>query len=156
MRKMQIYKCISIKIQIFILIKMQTCSFIIARRKSTSLYLKNVFNFPWFRCHSSFFYLLSLVCRVFFSTLILSAHMYLIIFLVCHSCWFHYDVLFFSSVRTWAVVSPVPVSIECDMKSLLSSFSFKASVLLNNESTVSAQVTTAEQRVCSSISSISS
>ena len=55
--------------------------------------------------------------------------------------------MYFSSVRTWAVVSSVPVSIECDMKSLLSSYSFKASVLLNNQSTISAQVTTAEQRV---------
>ena len=55
--------------------------------------------------------------------------------------------VFLSSVRTWCVVSPVPVSIECDLKTLLASYSFQASVLLNDKSSVIHQFTTAEQRV---------
>ena len=60
---------------------------------------------------------------------------------------FIFTFLFFSSVRTWCVVSPVPVSIECDLKTLLASYSFQASVLLNDKSSVIHQFTTAEQRV---------
>jgi hypothetical protein len=52
-----------------------------------------------------------------------------------------------SSVRTWSVAAPVRAGAECDLKTLLCSFSFKASALIGNGAVVTGNFTTAEQRV---------
>jgi hypothetical protein len=52
-----------------------------------------------------------------------------------------------SSVRTWSVAAPVRACAECDLKTLLCSYSFKASALMGNDAVVTGNFTTAEQRV---------
>lgn len=53
-----------------------------------------------------------------------------------------------SSIRTWSISYSIPNSSECDMKVLLSSYSYKVIVTGNKQDTiVTAHFTTAEQRI---------
>jgi hypothetical protein len=63
---------------------------------------------------------------------------------------------YYSSVRTWSVAAPVRAGAECDLKTLLGSYSFKASALIGNGAAVTGNFTTAEQRVSGVISAASS